>query len=122
MGEDHKENILRFLKEWRSLTLKQGQALSEGNFEQLEQLTKISGMFQERFDAFLSKHRPKSLDQESMSLLKEIRNYRSEIIAELMKGRKELADAIASLNKNRTSLNGYRQSKSLPPKLMSHRT
>ncbi len=121
MGENHKENILKCLKDWRALSLMQGKALSEGKFEEFEKLTKVSVILQSKINNLLKKISPDKPDKESIELLKAIQKLQEGLIKELSKGVKELSQAIATLSKNRTSVKGYRQNKAVPPRFKSER-
>jgi hypothetical protein len=122
MGENNQENILKHLKEWHSLSLKQREALSQGNLELFEELTKVSVLLQARIDELLSGLRPAKIDRAALNLLKEIRNIQSCLISELKKGTHELSEAIGALRKNKTSLKGYRQTQSPAPHFKNERT
>lgn len=122
MGEDNKENIIKSIRQWHALTLKQVQALLDGNLEDFGKLAQISVAFQTRLDNLLSTPAPLKLDKASLGLLKEIQTIQSDLIAELKKGTQEISNAIGTIRKNKTSMKGYRQAKSVTPRFKSERT
>jgi hypothetical protein len=121
MGENHKENILKCLKDWHSITLMQGKALSEGNIKEFEKLTAASVTLQARLDKLLIQIKPAKLNKECMNLLTLIKNHQDDLLTEITRGARELSKAIATLTKNTSSLKGYRQNRSSPPRFKSER-
>ena len=122
MGENHKENILKYLKEWLSLSLKQRDALSRGNLDEFEKFTKVSVLLQSRIDELMSRLGPAKIDKPGLNLLKEIQDIQSDLVCRLKEGVSELSETIGVLRKNKTSLKGYRQPQTSPPRFKSERT
>lgn len=122
MGKDSKENLLKHLKGWHSLSLKQKEALSQGNIEEFEKLTKVSVLLQSRVDELLSGIEHTQIDQPSLHLLKEIKRIQSDLVSELTKGVHELSETIGVLRKNKTSVKGYLGKPKPAPRFKSERT
>jgi len=110
------------LKGWHSLSLRQAEALSQGDLGEFGRLTKLSVLLQARVDELLSGLEPAGIDQASLPLLKEIRKIQTGLVSELEKGTHELSETIGVLRKNRTSLKGYRQTQTPAPRFTSGRT
>jgi hypothetical protein len=122
MGEDHKENLMRCLRQWHEITLKQGEALSKGDLPLFEKLERVSLALQERLDGHFTRLKPARLDHEGLILLKEIHACQSRFIAELTSECQKISGTICSTRKNRTSIKGYRQNKGSIPRIKSQRT
>lgn len=122
MGEDHKEDILKHLKEWLSLSLEQKEAFSRGNLDEFEKLTKVSVLLQSRIDEMISQLGPAKIDKPCITLLNEIQSIQSDLVLMLKGSVSELSETIGALRKNRTSLMGYRQTQAPPPRYKSERT
>jgi hypothetical protein len=122
MGENHKENILKCLRQWHDITLKQSDVLAAGDLLQFERLNRVSIVLQTRFGSSLSHLKPARLDKEDLHLLKEIQACQARFIEEIGKGGQEVAKAIGNLRKNKSSLNGYRQNSAAIPRFKSERT
>ncbi|HQG30638.1 MAG TPA: hypothetical protein PLA83_01810 [Deltaproteobacteria bacterium] len=122
MGENNKENILKHLKGWHSLSLKQGEALSQGNLEEFTRLTKVSVLLQARVDDLLSGLGSAGIDQASLSLLKEIQKIQTGLVSDLRKDASELSETIGVIRKNKNSLKGYRRTQTPAPRFKSERT
>jgi hypothetical protein len=122
MGENNKEKLLKLLREWRSLSLKQKEVLSQRNLEQFEKLTNVSELFQTHINELISHFRPTGIDQTALGMLKEIQSIQSDLVSELKKGVCELSETIRTLRKNKTSMKGYRQVQTQSPRFKSERT
>lgn len=122
MGEDNKENIIKSIRQWHALTLKQVQALLDGNLDDFGKLAQISAAFQARLDSLLLAPAPLKLDSTSLGLLKEIQSIQSDLITELKKGTQEISDAIGTLRRNKTCMKGYRETASTTPRFKNERT
>lgn len=122
MGKDHKENILKCLKQWHDVTLKQHEALAGNDLSLFERLNRVSVVLQSRFGNSLSMLKTDVLDKESLTLLREIQKCQAGFIKEMNEKKQDLALAIGKLRKNRTSINGYRQKSPALPRFKSERT
>ncbi len=122
MGKDHKEDILKCLKDWRALTLKQAGSLLNGDLQEFEKLTKASVAIQNRLDDLITSILPEKPDKESVTLLQEIQKLQAGLLAELKKGAKELSNAIGELRKNTSALKGYHKNTNTSPRFKSERT
>ena len=122
MGENHKENLLKCLRQWHDITLKQSEVLSAGDLQQFERLNRVSIVLQNRFGNSLSHLKPGKLSGGALGLLEEIQSFQGKFIEEISRGSAELAHAIGNLRKNKASLNGYRQSSTSVPRFKSERT
>lgn len=122
MGQNHKENLVKCIKDWHTLSLKQVKTLREGNIDIFENLLKDSSAIQTHFGELISALKQEKLDQASLRMIKEIQAIQAGLIAELKKGTQELSNAIGSLRKNKNSMKGYRQTASSIPRFKNERT
>lgn len=122
MGENHKEDLLKCLRQWHDIILKQDEVLAAGDLDQFERLNRVSTVLQSRFGNSLSMMKKPQLDQEERELVENIQAYQNKFIEEIRKGSQEVAKAIGSLRKNKASMNGYRQNASRPPRFKNERT
>ncbi len=122
MGTDHQKIVLSLLKKWRSLILEQGESLSEGDLEKFERLTRDTSVVQARLDDIFSRLKPAKLDEDTLDLLREIGSRHAELLAELKRGTDDVSNTLGDLRKNRTSLQGYRQTRASGPRFMNERT
>ena len=121
MGENHKENILKCLKDCHALSTMQVKALSAGNIEEFEKLTKVSVILQSKFETLKKKMSPDKPSRECVELLKAIQKIQDGLIKELSNGVSELSQAIANLSRNKKSVKGYRQNMPVSPRFKSER-
>jgi hypothetical protein len=122
MGENHQENLLKCLRQWHDITLKQSDVLSSGDLEQFERLNRVSIVLQNRFQTSLDNLVKPVLSAGDRALLEEISACQSRFIDELKKGADEMSRVIGTLRKNRASLAGYRQNSPALPRYKSERT
>jgi hypothetical protein len=122
MGTDHQKIVLSLLKKWRSLILEQRESLSEGDLEMFERLTRDTALVQARLDDIFSQLKQARPDKDTIELLREIGSRHAELLTELKKGADEISATLGDLRKNRTSLQGYRQTKASGPRFMNERT
>ena len=122
MGTDHQKIVLSLLKKWRSLILEQRESLSEGDLEMFERLTRDTALVQARLDDIFSQLKQARPDKDTIELLREIGSRHAELLTELKKGADEISATLGDLRKNRTSLQGYRQTKASGPRFINERT
>lgn len=122
MGENHKENLLKCLRQWRDITARQREVLAEGDLEQFERLNRVSLVLQSRFDNSLSKAGDARRDETVAALLEEIRANQAVFVDAVSRDIKELAAAIGRLAQGRRSLGGYRRNPHAAPRFKSERT
>ena len=122
MGTDHKKVILKLLGQWRSVIREQGTSLAGGDLERFDRLTRDCAAIQARLDGLFSAARQAKPDEETLELLREIKDLQAGLIAETEKETCELRDTLGRLRKSRNSLKGYRQTGAKGPRFMSERT
>lgn len=122
MGENHKEDLLKCLRQWRDITARQGEALAGGDLEQFERLNRVALVLQSRFENSLPEAGKPRRDEAVRNLLEEIRANQALFIDAISRDIKELATAMGKLAKDRKSLGGYRRSSHAAPRFTSKRT
>ena len=110
MGSDNPQNTpLNLLKAWLNLSRLQAQALTDGDFDKLEQLIATGAAIQARLEqcAFAP-------DADEKVILREIDTIQQQILDELSKGSQEINSQLSSLRHNINAIGGYRTQASGP--------
>ena len=122
MADHHTEEILNLLKQWQSLVNQESDAISKDNIQDLGELIKQSSLILQRLEHLLGA----SGSTRQGNLISEMINglhKQQEIAIQTLKGQADtLAQHIGALRRNKKSLMGYKQNKTLPPRFKSERT
>ncbi len=122
MGKDHPQ-ITQRLKSWHAVAERQVTALTTGDFDELSKLIDQSVAIQTDLEAELEMIHPRTLDKESISLLRSIHTIQTALVKEMQKGCSLLSDKIETLRRNTLSLKGYRQkSPAISPRFLNKHT
>ncbi|OPZ58888.1 MAG: hypothetical protein BWY87_01251 [Deltaproteobacteria bacterium ADurb.Bin510] len=117
MGSDNpKIQNLRLVETWLKICRAQIDALSEGQFDKLEQLIAAGDELMLRLEQ--SHYHP---EPQALGMLQEIETLQSRLIEELNHGTQLVGEQLASLRRNLNALGGYRQP-TAKPNLLNRRT
>lgn len=97
------------LRAWHATTEKQVIALTKGDFDELARLIDQSVVIQTSLNIDLARIPPRTLDQESIALLRTIHSVQTALAAEMQKGCAILSDKIETLRRNTVAVKGYKQ-------------
>lgn len=124
MGNDHsQEEIIRCLKNWRTILKRAVAALLKGELEDLGQHIEQSLLVQNRLDTCLAGVDRRDLSNEARTLMVEIQRIQEALMSEMQKGAAVLGEKIDSLRKNTISLRGYKQpAPAARPRYLNKRT
>jgi uncharacterized protein (UPF0335 family) len=122
MVKNSKEIILTLLNAWRNISIEEAKALRFGDLDRFEKLNSDSTQIQSQLDNILSDIDLSGFSQEISGLMEKIRKLNSDVLKELQTGTKELSKRIALLRKNKVSMKGYKQNKSIAPRFMNKHT
>ena len=122
MAEHNPEAGLNLLESWRTVLDKQVEALQQEKIQDLEGLMQQSARIQQELQKILSS-KPQLLRDRKITDHIRILHHEQGLIIESLKGQTEdLAREIGTLQRNKSSLGGYRQKKVPSPRFMSKRT
>jgi hypothetical protein len=123
MGKNHPPSVTQKLRAWHAITEKQVIALTKGDFDELARLIDQSVVIQTSLDTDLARIPPRTLDQESIALLRTIHRAQTALVAEMQKGCAVLSDKIETLRRNTIAVKGYKQkSPDTPPRFFNKHT
>lgn len=122
MADHHPEAVLNLLKSWRSVLNRQSEALEQGNVKDLADLVMQTLTIQQQLQGMLSASSPTTNRKMISDLLSDIHKHQNIFIEALKCQTEELAHEIRALQKNKSSLKGYKQKKTSIPRFMSERT
>ncbi len=113
---------MRDLVSWRS-TLKEGiKALSQGNSQELEKIIERTGIIQARLDISLPLARKESTTKDYRKIMLEIKGIEDTLIQELTKAKGIVKQKLDTLAKNKSLLQGYRNSSKTLPRFLNRLT
>jgi uncharacterized protein (UPF0335 family) len=122
MVKNSKEIILTLLNAWRNISIEEAKALRFGDLDRFEKLNSESTHIQSQLDYILADIDTSGFSRKVSELMEKIRKLNSSLLKELHKGTKELSERIALLRKNKVSMKGYKQNKSIAPRFMNKHT
>jgi len=113
---------LNLLKSWRTVLNRQSEALEQGSMQDLADLVRQSLTIQQKLEGMLSASCPTTNRKMVSDLLSDIHKHQNILIEALKCQAGELAHEIGALQKNKSSLKGYKQKKTSIPRFMSEHT
>ena len=122
MADHHTEEILNLLKQWQSLVNQESDAISKDNIQDVGEMIKQSSLILQRLEHLLGASGSTKQDDLISEMINGL-HKQQEIAIQALKGQTDtLAQHIGALRRNKTSLMGYKQNKTLPPRFKSERT
>ena len=97
-------------------------ALSEGRFDELEELIRQAAVIQRELDKHFSVRALSDCSPEVTRNLREIHAMQANILKEMQHGYDLLSERIGTLRRNRSSLAGYKQHKGSSPRFFNRHT
>ncbi len=122
MADHSPEAILNLLKSWQTLVNQESEAISQENIQDLEKLIKQSFLIQQHLEHLLGASDSTRQDKLVSEMIKDLYKKQEKVMGELQGKTDALAQEIGTLRKNKTSLMGYKQKKTLAPRFKSERT
>lgn len=122
MAEHSSEEALNLLNSWQKIISQQAEILAQGDIQGLEGLIRQSVKIQHHLKKILVSSKAMSKDKRIVRLLKDLHAEQGKLIDSLRGQTEELSQKIGELRKNMTSIRGYKQKESQPPRFMNERT
>lgn len=122
MADHHTEAILNLLNLWQTLVNQESEAISQENIHDLEELIKQSFLIQQRLEHLLGASGSIRQDKLILEMIRDLYKKQEKVMWELQGKTDALTQEIGTLRKNKTSLMGYKQKKTLAPRFKSERT